>query len=98
EKLDGVSIIPMIDGEETEDRVIFSETGRINKEELSKSEHNVFAVIKDNWKLIYYKDDSKYELFNLENDKDEENDLSQSETEKVLELKEILLGKFVGFY
>lgn len=76
EKLDGESVLPFIEQKETSNRICFSETGKLNKEylekgELSKGGHYIFSVIEDNWKLIYNKKENTFELFNLEQDKEE---------------------------
>ncbi len=44
-KLNGKSLLSFIEGLENEGRITFSETGRLNKECISKSDHNLFCII-----------------------------------------------------
>ncbi len=44
------------------------------------------VIIKENWKLIYYYEYEKYELYNLEHDISESNDLSTINSKKANEL------------
>lgn len=48
------------------------------------------SILKDNWKLIKNYEDNSFELYNLESDISESNDLSGSKTEKVKELSQEL--------
>ncbi len=48
------------------------------------------TIISENWKLIYYYEYERYELYNLEDDISERNDLSGQETEIAVRLMEDL--------
>ncbi len=49
------------------------------------------AVRKGNWKGIYFKDEDQFELYNLEEDLSEENDIAGKHPEIVEELKRIMI-------
>jgi arylsulfatase A-like enzyme len=95
EKLDGKSILPFINGEEKGDRTSFSETGKLNQEDITKSAHNLFSVIKGDWKLIFNKKENKFELYNIEKDPNEKNNLigSNNEIESMLKNELKIYGK-----
>lgn len=89
--LDGKSLMSFILGTENKSRKAFCETGRINKEDISKSEHNIFCIIEENWKLIFNKDKNTYELYNILNDPSEENNLVSTERDIFTKLKKELM-------
>ena len=76
-RLRGQSLLPLFQGKELEERVYFWEF------------HNNKAVRKGNWKLVIGPPDYKWELFNLENDRNETNNLVSSQSEKFLELRQL---------
>ncbi len=94
ESLDGKSLKPFIEDNENQDRITFSETGRINKEDLKKSEHNIYSVINNKIKIIYFKNESKYELYDLENDPLEQKNLSHDK-ELLNNMKLLLSEKLI---
>ena len=53
------------------------------------------AIRKGDWKLIYHHVDRKIELFNLENDIGEQNDLSKLEKQKTSELARLLTDHLI---
>lgn len=78
--IDGHNIWPMITGEikKSEDRSIYWKT------------RNNFALREGNWKLVVYRETEKKELYNLENDFRETNDLSDENPGKVKHLYELI--------
>ena len=92
EHLQGKSLTPMIEKKEKEDRIAFSETGGLNGPWPSHHEHNVFCVRLPKWKLIYNKTPDTYELYDLEKDPEEKNNLFDKKKGLASELKSILLN------
>jgi len=92
--IDGVSLVPALEGRETEAPPVKSETYT----HWSEAEHGMSAnrmVRKGPWKLCYYGAYDNYELFNLEEDPEEMHDLAKDPAyaEKIDELKpEIFSG------
>ena len=71
EKLDGISLIPLINGENIPEQFAFSETGNpLDKKEPPK-EPNTHSIRSSKWKLIYNDYDDTRELYDLENDPQE---------------------------
>jgi arylsulfatase A-like enzyme len=68
---DGESLLPMISGVETEDRIAFSETGGLEGPNPSPYSPNVKCIRSSKWKLIYNTTTQKKELYDLENDPQE---------------------------
>ncbi|MCF8336047.1 MAG: sulfatase-like hydrolase/transferase [Bacteroidales bacterium] len=81
--LDGRNIWPFLTGEQSvpEARTMYWKTGQ------------AYAVREGDWKLLVHRNRDRTELFNLENDFREENDLSEAHPEKVKHLMD-LLGEF----
>ncbi|MBI2654873.1 sulfatase-like hydrolase/transferase [Candidatus Woesearchaeota archaeon] len=74
-KIQGKSFLPLINGK-TEERIAYSETGGLGGPTPSPEKHNVFAVRTNKWKLIYNETSKKKELYDLENDEGEINNLA----------------------
>jgi len=72
-KIQGKSLLPMINGEEETGRPAFSETGGLYGPWPSPKKHNVFSLRDAGWKIIRNPDG--YELYDLENDPEEKNNL-----------------------
>ena len=86
EKLDGESLIPLINDESTLEKFAFSETGNpLNKNRPPKIP-NTACIRNSEWKLIHNKYNNTYELYNLLNDPREEDNLigTNAEIEKML--------------
>ena len=73
-KIQGKSFLPFVYGKE-DDRIAYSETGGLGGPTPSPERHNVQCVRTNKWKLIYNKSNKKEELYDLEKDPDEKNNL-----------------------
>lgn len=81
EKLDGESLIPLINGKEHLEKIAYSETGNPLKNNAPPKEPNTKSVRTSKWKLIFNEYNNSKELYNLENDPDEEQNLIGTNTE-----------------
>ena len=80
--MDGVSIMPLLKGEKIQDRELYWHYPHYGNQGGEPS-----SVIRDgDWKLIYYYEDSRYELYNLARDLGETTPLNATYPEKVEEL------------
>ena len=93
EHIQGKSLIPFIKGKEKEDRIAFSETGGLSGPYPSSHKNNVFCIRTRKWKLIYNKTPNSWEMYDLENDLGEKDNLFDKNKNKeiTLKLKEMLL-------
>ena len=73
-KIQGKSFLPFIHGKE-EERIAYSETGGLGGPTPSPEKHNVRSIRNNRWKLVYNETNNKKELYDLEIDKDEKNNL-----------------------
>ncbi len=94
ESLDGVSLFPLIKDEKLNEYTAFSETGNPLTKKQPPMEPNTKSIRTSKWKLIFNEYNNTKELYDLENDPNEENNLSENgfEIEKTLwiELSSIL--------
>ena len=87
----GNSLWPAVIGDtENEDEYTFSETGALHGPFPSPERSNVFCIKNKKYKLIFFKDSNIWELFDLEADSKEKNNLINENLECVEELKEKL--------
>ena len=82
----GKSMLPIIKGEELSDRLAFSETGGVDGPHPSPDKANVKCLRDENWKLIYNTSTNKIELYNIETDPNETDNLASKNPEKVEEM------------
>lgn len=79
-KISGKSLVPLINGKQ-EDRTAIIETGNPLHNEQPPKEPNVVAIRKSNWKLIWNLYDNSKELYDLEKDSEEKNNLINKNNE-----------------
>jgi membrane-anchored protein YejM (alkaline phosphatase superfamily) len=91
EKLDGKSLMPLINGENMSEEFAFSETGNPLNEKEPPKIPNTKSIRNSKWKLIHNEHNNTKELYNLENDPSEENNLIGKFLEKEKELSKELL-------
>jgi arylsulfatase A-like enzyme len=75
EKIDGESLLPLINGHLTEEKYAFSETGNPLQEKRPPEQPNTKSIRTSKWKLIFNEYDGTKELYNLELDPSEKNNL-----------------------
>ena len=78
ESLDGESLIPLINGSKFEENIAYSETGNPWYSKAPPKAPNTKSVRTSKWKLIFSEYDNTKELYDLENDPDENNNLINS--------------------
>jgi arylsulfatase A-like enzyme len=79
--LDGISLIPLINGDIIEERPAYSETGNpLDKKEPPK-QPNTKSIRTSNWKLIFNEYNNTRELYDLKSDPNEENNLAGTNLE-----------------
>ena len=85
-KIDGVSLKPIIEGGSMVEKIAFSETGNPLDSNTPPKKPNTKSVRTSKWKLIYNEYNDSKELYDLEKDPDENENLIGTglEIEKVL--------------
>jgi arylsulfatase A-like enzyme len=73
--LDGKSLLPLIDGKSFSENYAFSETGNPFHEKSPPKEPNTKSIRSSEWKLIFNDYNQTKELYNLQLDPDENNNL-----------------------
>ena len=91
EKLDGKSLMPIINGQNIPEEFAFSETGNPLNEKAPPKTPNTKSIRNSKWKLIHNEHDNTKELYDLENDPSEENNLIGKNFEIEKELSKELL-------
>ena len=91
EHIDGVSLLPLIKGKKQSEMIAFTETGNPLSDNKPPKEPNVKSVRTSKWKLIYNKYNETKELYNLEKDPTEINNLVNSG----LEIEEFLWNELM---
>ena len=86
EALDGESLLPILNGEQIIEKAAYSETGNPLHATRPPEKPNTFSIRTSKWKLIFNEHNDTKELYNLELDPYEENNLigTNSEIEKDL--------------
>ena len=69
--LDGISLIPLINGEPFDEKIAFTETANPLESKKPPKEPNTKSVRTSKWKLIYNEHNNTKELYNLEQDPNE---------------------------
>ena len=92
ESVDGVSLLPLINGESMDEEIAFSETGNPLREKKPPKEPNTKSVRTSKWKLIINEYNDTRELYDLEHDPTESKNLIGKNTE----VEEKLSRKFLS--
>jgi len=93
--LDGQSLLPLINGESISEQYAFSETGNPLKEKVPPKEPNIKSIRTSNLKLIFNEYNDTKELYNLQLDPNENNNLIGT-GEKIEELLWIELQNLIN--
>ncbi|KAF6246748.1 hypothetical protein C6990_06405 [Nitrosopumilus sp. b3] len=86
EKIDGESLLSLINGNSIEEKLAFSETGNPLKDNRPPENPNTKSIRSSKWKFIFNEYDGSKELYDLESDPSEESNLIG----KNLEIENIL--------
>ena len=73
--LDGISLLPLTEGKSISEPYAFSETGNPLKDKAPPKEPNTKSIRTSNWKLIFNEYNNTKELYNLQLDPHENNNL-----------------------
>jgi len=93
--LDGISLLPLIEGKSLSEPYAFSETGNPLKDKAPPKEPNTKSIRTSNWKLIFNEYNNTKELYNLQLDPNENNNLIGT-GEKIEELLWIKLQNIIN--
>jgi arylsulfatase A-like enzyme len=93
--LDGISLLPLIEGKSISEPYAFSETGNPLKDKAPPKEPNTKSIRTSNWKLIFNEYNNTKELYNLQLDPNENNNLIGT-GEKIEELLWIELQNLIN--
>ena len=75
ESLDGESLLPLLNGEKTSENLAYSETGNPLNDKKPPKEPNTISIRSSKWKLIINEYNNTKELYDLESDPLEENNV-----------------------
>lgn len=90
--LEGVNLLPLFSGDTfAEDRVLYWHFPFYHQPVVNSKPQS--AIRMGSYKLIYFYEKDKIQLYNLDNDPGEQHDLSVSEKTKAIKMKDILLKK-----
>jgi arylsulfatase A-like enzyme len=93
--LDGISLLPLTEGKSISEPYAFSETGNPLKDKVPPKEPNIKSIRTSNWKLIFNEYNNTKELYNLQLDPNENNNLIGA-GEKIEELLWIELQNLIN--
>ncbi|MBA4850209.1 sulfatase [Emticicia sp. BO119] len=88
QKLNGTNISPLLKGQAIKDRALYWHYPHYSNQGSQPASY----VVKDNWKLIYYYEDKHEELYNLDTDPFENNNVAQTNTKERVRLRKILFN------
>ncbi|MBI5051009.1 MAG: sulfatase-like hydrolase/transferase [Nitrospirae bacterium] len=94
EWMEGRSFLPVLRGETMEPRTVMPMEFLKNRALGEPITKGTVAVVEGDYKLIYYIEDKKTQLFNLRSDPDEIQDLSQQKPEITEKLRRLILDNF----
>ena len=84
--VDGVSLVPVLKGKSIPDRPLFWHYPHYGNQGGEPSS----IILEDNWKLIYYHEDGRYELYNIAADVGEQQDLLPAQPERAKAMQDRL--------
>ena len=90
EKLDGKSLMPIINGQNISEEFAFSETGNPLNEKAPPKIPNTKSIRNSKWKLIHNEHDNTKELYDLQNDPMEEKNIITTSSKQIEQLKKSL--------
>ena len=93
--LDGISLLPLTEGKSVSEPYAFSETGNPLQDKSPPKEPNTKSIRTSDWKLIFNEYNNTKELYNLQLDPDENNNLIGT-GEKIEELLWIELQNLIN--
>jgi arylsulfatase A-like enzyme len=93
--LDGISLLSLVEGKSISEPYAFSETGNPLKDKAPPKEPNTKSIRTSNWKLIFNEYNATKELYNLQLDPNENNNLIGT-GEKIEELLWIELQNIIN--
>jgi arylsulfatase A-like enzyme len=84
--VDGVSLVPLLKGKAIEKRPLYWHYPHYGNQGGEPSS----IIMEDDWKLIYYHEDNRNELYNIKNDIGEQNDLIKKENKRAQRMRKKL--------
>ncbi|MBD3268356.1 sulfatase-like hydrolase/transferase [bacterium] len=81
--IDGVSLVPVLKGKTIEERPLFWHYPHYGNQGGDPSS----IIMEDGWKLIYYHEDGHYELYNIEKDVGEQNNILNAHPQRAKAMK-----------
>jgi len=82
-EVDGVSLVPLLEGQSIKPRPLFWHFPHYGNQGGEPSS----VILRGDWKLIYYHEDGRNELYNLADDPGERNDLAADQPERTATLR-----------
>ncbi len=91
-EIDGKSLMPVILGKDTDDRMCFCSTAYLDQmqEGVINKVVQKFACRDKSWKLIYDRENDTYQLYDLNNDPNEKQNLADEQDDVLNKYKKIL--------
>jgi arylsulfatase A-like enzyme len=93
-KIDGISFLPLIRGEEMKEKMAYTETANPLRESKPPKIPNTSSIRTSNWKLIFNEYNGTKELYNLKEDPDEKENLIDTG----LEIQEQLWNEIIKIH
>ena len=90
--IQGNSLFPLINNDETKERSAFVETGGLYGPWPSPEKHNIFCVRLDGKKLIYNDTPETWEFYDLTTDPGELHNEYDENSDQILNLKDLLIS------
>ena len=86
QKVDGVSLVPLLEGKDIQKRPLFWHYPHYGNQGGEPSS----IIMEGKWKLIHYHEDGRDELYDLNEDIGEQNDLIEAESKRVQKMRQRL--------